>query len=322
VASSHIRIGTFEYFAARRDDERVLRLVEYSLARHDPDLLEADDPALALLRAVRDRQAKLVAQWMGVGFIHGVMNTDNTTISGETIDYGPCAFMDAYDPATVFSSIDHHGRYAYGNQPSILQWNLARFAEALLPVLKSEDRETAISLATEEVDAFGPIFLSEWEGLMGAKLGLAERREGDGKLAGDLLDLMADAEVDFTRAFRALSDVLRGYRAGVQALFPDSEGVDAWLDRWTGRVDAEADGETTAYRARRATEMDRVNPVYIPRNHLVEEALEAAEASLDLEPARRLLDLLADPFTARPGFDRFADPAPGDFGPYVTFCGT
>lgn len=322
VASSHLRIGTFEYFAARRDDERVRRLVDYALARHDPALAGADDPALALLRAVRDRQAKLVAQWMGIGFIHGVMNTDNTTISGETIDYGPCAFMEAYDPATVFSSIDHHGRYAYGNQPAILQWNLARLAEALLPVLIAEDRDAAVALATTEVDAFGPLFLGEWEAVMRAKVGLRESRDEDGRLVGDFLDLLASDGVDFTAAFRGLSDVLRGYRAGVKALFTTSADIEAWLARWTNRLDSEAEGEPTAYRAARAEEMDRMNPVYIPRNHLVEEALAAAETSLDLEPTRRLLDVLADPFTRREGLERYASSAPEDFGPYVTYCGT
>jgi len=316
VASSHLRIGTFEYFSARRDHERLRRLVDYAIRRHDPQLMDADDPALALLRAVGRRQAALVAQWMGVGFIHGVMNTDNTTISGETIDYGPCAFMDAYDPATVFSSIDHHGRYAYGNQPSILQWNLARLAEALLPVLDAPDTEAAIEIATAEVTAFGPILLREWESVMGAKIGLAELREGDGPLISDLLDLMASARADFTLTFRALAEAARGRSSELDALLGGGEAQEAWMARWTARLDQEGP------RAGRAEAMDRVNPIYIPRNHLVEEALAAAEERLDLEPARTLTKVLAEPFEPRPELDRFAQPAPGDFGPYVTFCGT
>src|SRR6056297_209067 len=212
VASSHLRVGTFEYFSARRDDDRVRRLVEYSLERHDPELLDAEDPALELFRAVRARQAALVARWMGVGFIHGVMNTDNTTISGETIDYGPCAFMDTYDPATVFSSIDRGGRYAYGRQASVMQWNLARLAEALLPLFDAEDTDAAVELAGEEVERFGPLFLEEWTGVMRGKLGLDDAQAGDdapagdvaagdARLAADLLDLMAENEVDFTRGF-------------------------------------------------------------------------------------------------------------------------
>jgi uncharacterized protein YdiU (UPF0061 family) len=317
VASSHLRVGTFEYFAARGDHDRVRRLVEFALERHDPELLEAEDPALELFRAVRGRQARLVAQWMGVGFIHGVMNTDNTSISGETIDYGPCAFMDAYDAATVFSSIDRGGRYAYGRQPSVMQWNLARLAEALLPLFEAEHTDAAVALATEEVEGFGPLFLKEWAGVMRAKLGLEEARTGDAELAGDLLDLMAADGVDFTLGFRALSDALRGDRAPLVALFDSAEPLEAWLDRWEARHDAEG-----ADREARAASLDRTNPIYIPRNHLVEEVLDAAEQRLDLSPVRHLLDVLSDPFTRRPGLERHAEPAPPDFGPYVTFCGT
>jgi uncharacterized protein YdiU (UPF0061 family) len=317
VASSHIRVGTFEYFSARRDTARVRRLVDYALRRHDPDRLQADDPALELLRLVRDRQARLVAMWMGVGFIHGVMNTDNTSISGETIDYGPCAFMDAYDPATVFSSIDQHGRYAYGQQPGILQWNLARLAEALLPVLQAEDMESAVALATEEVNAFAPRFLREWAGVMRAKLGLVREEVEDAVLASDLLELMARDGVDFARGFRALSGALRGEPRRVRGYFATDGAFDAWLERWDARMEGEG-----AEAAERADAMDRVNPVYIPRNHLVEEALSAAEEGMDLAPTEKLLEVLADPFTERGGLERYTEPAPSDFGPYVTFCGT
>jgi len=247
-----------------------------------------------------------------------VMNTDNTAISGETIDYGPCAFMDAYDPATVFSSIDHGGRYAYGRQASVMQWNLARFAEALLPLFEAEDRDAAVELAGHEVERFGPLFLEEWTGVMRGKLGLETAQSGDAELASDLLTLMAEDEVDFTLGFRALSDVLRGERTPLQAVFDGGgEALDAWLGRWASRLDAE-----DADRGERAAAMDRTNPIYVPRNHLVEEALDAAEADLDLAPIRTLLDVLSDPFTQRPGLERYAEPAPSDFGPYVTFCGT
>ena len=317
VASSHLRIGTFEYFAARRDTERVRRLVEHALRRHAPERVDAEDPALELLRFVRDRQAKLVAQWLGVGFIHGVMNTDNTSISGQTIDYGPCAFMDAFDPNTVFSSIDQHGRYAYGNQPGILQWNLTRLAEALVPVVNADGTSEAVALVTPEVEAFSAAFHAEWGAVLRAKLGLHEDREGDGRLADDLLQRMAAARADFTSTFRALAQALRGERSELNRLFDGGQAIDDWADRWMARLEAEG-----ADPAQRAEAMDRVNPVYIARNHLVEEALEAAEEELDLGPTRELLDVLADPFTLRPGLERYAEPAPPDFGPYVTFCGT
>jgi uncharacterized protein YdiU (UPF0061 family) len=323
VASSHLRIGTFEYFAARRDVDRVRQLVDYALRRHAPERAEGDDPALELLRFVRDRQARLVARWMGVGFVHGVMNTDNTSVSGETIDYGPCAFMEAYDPATVFSSIDQHGRYAYGNQPGILQWNLARLAEALVPVVEAASIEDAVSRVVPEVEAYVPRYEDAWHAVLRAKLGLEGARPGDAELARDLLELMAAERVDFTSAFRGLADVLRGDPAEVRRLFTGSgEGFDAWLERWQDRIDDEADGASGAHRDERADAMDRVNPLYIARNHLVEEALQAAEDDGDLGPAEALLEVLADPFTPRPGLERYTRPAPDDFGPYVTFCGT
>ncbi|SMY07567.1 protein adenylyltransferase SelO [Flavimaricola marinus] len=304
VASSHLRVGTFEYFAARRDDEKLARLVDYALRRHDPDLAGADMPALALFRAVRDRQARLIAQWMGLGFVHGVMNTDNMTISGETIDYGPCAFLDAYDPATVFSSIDRGGRYAYANQPRIAQWNLARLAEALLSQL-DKDTDAAIALILPEVEAFMPIFEAAFVEVMQAKLGLAAPDPG---LAQRLLDLMAEARADFTSTFRALAADLRDGGDRAKAQFADPEPLRAWLADWRAAApDPDA--------------MDRVNPIYIPRNHLVEAALEAATEG-DLGPFEALLEVLEDPFEARPGLDKYALPAPSGFGPYTTFCGT
>lgn len=320
VASSHLRVGTFEFFAARGQHDHVARLVDYALHRHAPDRAEADDPALELLRFVRDRQAALVARWMGVGFVHGVMNTDNTTISGETLDYGPCAFMDRFDPATVFSSIDRGGRYAYGNQPAVIQWNLARLAEALLSLFDARDPDDAVRMATDEVEAFASRYQAEWSRVLCGKLGLDEgglRDGADDPLATDLFSLLRVHEVDFTSFFRRLSEVLRGDAGPVRALFDAPDAPTAWLDRWRERVGLEGDAARE-----RAREMDRVNPIYIPRNHLVEPALQAAEAELDLGPIRTLLDLLRDPFREREGLHGFAEPAPAGFGPYVTYCGT
>ncbi|HSG57014.1 MAG TPA: protein adenylyltransferase SelO family protein, partial [Paracoccaceae bacterium] len=303
VASSHLRVGTFEFFAARRDTEKLARLVDYALRRHDPDLTDADNPALALFRAVRDRQAELIARWMGLGFVHGVMNTDNMTISGETIDYGPCAFLDSYDPAAVFSSIDQNGRYAYANQPLIAQWNLARLAEALLSQL-APDSDAAIALIVPEVEAFIPAYEAAFDRVMQAKLGLDAP---DRALAKALLDAMAGAGADFTATFRALSADLRDGGGRARAML-GGDAFDAWHADWLAKRP-------------NAERMDRVNPVYIPRNHLVEEALEAATAG-DLAPFEALLEVLSDPFTERPGLDRYALPAPTGFGPYVTYCGT
>ncbi len=301
VASSHLRVGTFQFFAARGEVDKLARLLDYAIARHNPDLAPGD--ALGFLERVARRQARLIAQWMGVGFIHGVMNTDNMTISGETIDYGPCAFMDAHDPATVFSSIDRQGRYAYGNQPAIAQWNIARLAEALLPLIdKDEDR--AIDAAMKVIAAVPGWYQLEWSRMMTAKLGL---RDADAALAQDLATLMTDAAADHTMTFRALARAADGDVSAFLAQVP--MGND-WLARWQPLIRADA---PAAIRA--------ANPVYIPRNHLVEEALSAATAG-DMEPFDRLLDVISDPFTERPQFDRFALPAPAGFGQYRTFCGT
>jgi uncharacterized protein YdiU (UPF0061 family) len=299
VAASHIRVGTFQYAARRPDPELVRRLADYAIARHYPGLGH-----LEFFDAVVAAQAELVAQWMLVGFIHGVMNTDNMAISGETIDYGPCAFMDAFDPATVFSSIDHGGRYAYGNQPHIAQWNLARLAESLLPLIDA-DTEGAVRAATAVLDTFPERFSAAWSAGMGAKLGV-----DDPGLRDDFLALLRDQRVDYTKAFRALSAHLRGDASEARVLFGEPEAFDLWAERWRRQVGAGA-----------ADALDRVNPVYIPRNHKVEEALEAATAG-DLEPFERLLDVVTRPFDERSGLDAYAEPAPTSFGRYVTFCGT
>ena len=306
VASSHLRVGTFQYVAASGELDLLRRLADYAITRHYPAAASADNPYLALFDAVAARQAALIAQWMHVGFIHGVMNTDNMTISGETIDYGPCAFMDAFDPATVFSSIDHAGRYAYGNQPAVAAWNLARFAETLLPLV-SEDQELAVALATESLGRFRSRYESAWSTGMRAKLGLSAGADR-GSLAEDLVGLLADNHVDYTSFFRALGRSARGDAEPARGLFADLAGFDQWTARWTA---LEPD----------AAAMDRVNPCYVPRNHLVEEALAAATAG-ELGPVERLLEAVTAPYDERPGLERYAEPAPDDFGSYQTFCGT
>jgi uncharacterized protein YdiU (UPF0061 family) len=321
VAASHLRVGTFQYAAATGDVELIRGLADYAIARHYPEVADAENPYLEFYRRVVDAQASLLARWMLVGFIHGVMNTDNTTISGETIDYGPCAFMDAYDPATVFSSIDHAGRYAYGNQPHIAQWNLARLAETLIPLLAQGDNtaepenvEAAIEVATEAVNSYAGLFEGYWTRGLASKLGLAG--DGDRDLANDLLRLMLEQKVDFTRAFRALSSAARGDAEPARSLFEEPSAFDEWAERWEALLPADA-----ADRAAVADGMDRVNPIYIPRNHLVEEALTAASSG-DMAPFEQLLDVLLQPFDERPGLERYALPAPPGCAPHVTFCGT
>jgi uncharacterized protein YdiU (UPF0061 family) len=315
VAASHIRVGTFEYAARRGDPEVVQRLADHSIARHYPDATEAAKPYLALFEGVVDAQASLVARWMLVGFLHGVMNTDNMAISGETIDYGPCAFMDAFDPATVFSSIDYAGRYAYGNQPQIAQWNLARLAETLLPLVDA-DPEVAVAAATEVLESFPERFERAWSEGMRAKLALTEDREGDRALFDDLLALLHHQRVDYTSLFRALSSVGHGEPDRARALFGDPSTFDAWAVRWRERLSWEGSDLGSVAEA-----MNRVNPVYIPRNHKVEEALAAATAG-DTGPFDRLLGVVARPFEERPGLEPYAEPSPPSFGEYRTFCGT
>ena len=303
VAASHLRVGTFQYAAASGDVGRLRALADYAIGRHYPQAADAPNRYLDLLRRVAEAQASLVAQWMLAGFVHGVMNTDNTTISGETIDYGPCAFMDAYDPATVFSSIDHAGRYAYGNQPAIMQWNLARLAETLLPLI-DENSEAAVEAATEVVNAFAGAYERHWDEGVAVKLGLASP---DRELVTDLLELMRAQAVDFTGFFRALS-------AGTaRTMFAEPEPFDAWAARRAAALPADRAAVTAA--------MDRVNPLYIPRNHRVEEALQQAALG-EMGPFRRLLDAVARPFDERPGLEDYTGPAPAGGAPYVTYCGT
>ncbi|MFW5654818.1 MAG: protein adenylyltransferase SelO [Roseicyclus sp.] len=307
VAASHIRVGTFQYFAARQDTEALRALCDHAIARHYP---QAEGPA-GLLDAVIGAQARLVAQWMGVGFIHGVMNTDNMTISGETIDYGPCAFMDAYDPGQVFSSIDRFGRYAYANQPQIAVWNLAQLATALLPLMP--DRDAAIEAFTEAVNGFADRFDAAWTGVLRAKLGLAEAREGDAALAFDLLDRMAKGGADFTNTFRSLSGAAPEEAA---AGFAEAQALTSWLADWRARLASEGREE-----AARIAAMEAVNPALIPRNHRVEEAISAALGG-DLGPFHRLTGALARPYDPCPDdMDLAATPAPHE-AVRETFCGT
>ena len=317
VAASHLRIGTFEYFAIRGDTERLQQLLTYALKRHGP-AEPGSNPALTLLTAVRDRQARLVAAWMGVGFIHGVMNTDNVTISGETIDFGPCAFMDAHDPTTVFSSIDHHGRYAYGRQPQITAWNLSRLASALLPLIDA-DADAAVRKAQEVLAAYPEVYRESWLTVMRTKLGLEGEQPGDSTRIRDLAELMATASPDHTLTFRSLGAALRGDPNAFLRHFDATsvaQEAKAWLDAWTERVARGKDAASVA------TKLDATNPLYVPRNHLVEEALEAATAG-DLQPFRELLNVVTAPFEDREGRESYAEPAPKAFTScYQTFCGT
>ena len=308
VASSHLRVGTFQYAAATGDLDLLQRLLDHAIARHHPEAADADVPALALFDEVLERQASLVARWMLVGFIHGVMNTDNVTISGETIDYGPCAFMDRFDPATVFSSIDHGGRYAFDNQAPIAWWNLARLAETLLPLV-ADDTEAAVAAITEPLQSFRGRYETHLAAGVRAKLGLGTARDGDDALVDDLRQLMHEHRLDHTSTFRSLATFLRGDTP------PDL--LADWTTRWRARVAAEQpDGHVVA------DAMDLVNPAYVPRNHLVEEALAAAEQG-DMEPYERLVDVVTRPFDEHPGLERYAEPAPDDFtAGYRTFCGT
>ena len=316
VAASHIRVGTFEYAAVQQQQDWLKALVSYALQRHFPDYIDTPSPALTLLQQVAQRQIQLVVNWMRVGFIHGVMNTDNMAVSGETIDYGPCAFMDAYHPGTVFSAIDSHGRYAYGNQPGIMQWNLARFAEALLPLL-AENMDDAIALAEKEIAAVAPAYQQAWQQMMGRKLGLQKLQQGDGELMQQLLDIMQHTGSDYTHTFRALSEHPKQ---------PDSPCLStpqgqAWHRKWLKRFQQQ---ENT--RAAQQT-MLNTNPAVIPRNHKVEEVL-AASTTGDLTPLHRLIEVLRVPYgtpKSAPATDLAAALAalpPQNLPRHQTFCGT
>ena len=314
VAASHIRVGTFQFFAAHSGVDKVRELADYSIARHYPETADAENPYLAFFAAVSDAQAALVAGWMTIGFIHGVMNTDNMTISGETIDYGPCAFMDTYAPGTVFSSIDAQGRYAYGNQSTILSWNLTRLAETLVPLV-DPDKDRAIELLTDTIQRIQPLYETHWLAGMRPKIGLSTEDPHDLDLVNDLLWVMKDGQADFTLVFRRLSQALRGDSDAVQQLFDQSGAFDVWARRWRKRL--EQDGVSAETRAQA---MDRVNPIYIPRNHKVEEALAAAVHQGNMKPFSELLAVLSHPFDEVAGNETYAEPVPDPS--YKTFCGT
>jgi uncharacterized protein YdiU (UPF0061 family) len=306
VASSHLRVGSFQYARAGDDPDLLRRLADHAISRHYPAAAQSPNRYLALFESVVAAQASLLARWMLVGFVHGVMNTDNMTISGETIDYGPCAFLDAFDRTTVFSSIDVGGRYAYGNQPLVAEWNLARLAEALLPLL-AEDQEQAIDLAVAALGRFSERYAAASSAGMRAKLGLPADADATGLVEG-LLELLEANSVDYTLFFRRLGLAARGEAEPVRELVLDLAAIDGWLARWRLLApDPDA--------------MARVNPAYVPRNHLVEEALEAAVEG-ELAPLDGLLDAVTAPYDERPGWERYAAPAPADSGSYVTYCGT
>jgi uncharacterized protein YdiU (UPF0061 family) len=318
VAASHIRVGTFQYFAARGDTEAVRALADHALARHYPEASSAGHPYRALLDGVVARQADLVAVWLLVGFVHGVMNTDNMSVAGETIDYGPCAFLDAYDPRTRFSSIDAHGRYAYGQQPGIALWNLTRLAETLLPLL-ADDEAAAVEAAEAALGGFGPRFEAAYHGGLARKLGLSGDRDGDTALTDDLLERMAANRADFTLTFRRLCDAAERPEAdaGVRDLFVDPTAYDAWAVRWRGRLAAEGRAPAAT-----ATAMRAVNPAFIPRNHNVEAMVAAAVEHDDFGPFEELSAVLARPYDDQPAHARYADAPEGGGADYLTFCGT
>lgn len=314
VAQSHIRVGTFEHFASRQENDNLRVLADYAIVRHYPDARNDANPYRALLEGVIERQANLIAHWMQLGFIHGVMNTDNTSISGETIDFGPCAFMDDYDPAKVFSSIDQQGRYAYGNQGPIAQWNLTRFAETLIPLL-DDDQETAIDQAKAALNAFTGIFQSALQKRFTAKIGLKGGAPEDWKLVNSLLTAMAEEAADFTLVFRHLSNALEsGDDQIVTRLFSDPAAITAWMNQWRARLSDIDQSSALAL-------MRRTNPVLIPRNHRVEEAIQAGYKG-DFKPFHRLNEALQKPFENRPEFEEYEAPPKPEEVVQATFCGT
>jgi len=319
VAASHVRVGTFEYFARRGRVESVRALADHVIERIVPDAADAPSPYRALLEEVIRRQAHLVAGWMLVGFVHGVMNTDNTSIAGETIDYGPCAFLDGYEPGAVYSSIDHGGRYAYDQQPRVALWNLARFAETLVPLL-ADDRDAAVEIAEQALEAYPQRYESSYrEGLV-RKLGLVDEDEGAVELARDLLERMAEHHADFTLTFRRLSDVSAedtASHAELRSLFADPEAFDGWARRWRERLAAEDRDEDARRRDMRA-----VNPRFIPRNHRVQEAIDAAAERDDLAPLDALLTVLARPYDDHPEHAAYDRPPEPHERVHRTFCGT
>lgn len=314
VASSHIRVGTFQFFAARQDMASVKRLADFTIARHYPDSIQAPRPYLALFEAVLERQAQLIAKWTAIGFVHGVMNTDNMAVSGETIDFGPCAFIDHYDPHALFSSIDKNGRYAFSNQPLIAQWNLARLAETLVPLIDA-DQDTAVRLVTDVLETFPARFEGHRMAMMRAKFGLITARDGDADLVKRLLDLMQIQTVDYTVAFRTLANA--DSHEAFLALFAGKEAVETWLKDWRNRLEAVGTDAASAQAIMRT-----VNPAYIPRNHRIEQSIRAAEDLGDFAPFHMLVDVLAKPFDNQPTNIAYQTPPLPEERVTKTFCGT
>ncbi|WP_419904717.1 protein adenylyltransferase SelO [Kiloniella sp.] len=325
VAQSHIRVGTFQYHYARGDKEASKTLADYVIARHYPEAAKADQPYRALIEAVMDKQARLIARWMQVGFIHGVMNTDNMSIAGETIDFGPCAFMDTFHPGTVFSSIDHAGRYAWGKQPSIAHWNLSQLAQSLLPILH-EDPDIAVGIGQETIDGFQEIFSTYYFEGFGEKFGLFPLQEGDPDFIGDSLKLLSDNEVDFTLFFRHLTGIARSLLEDgdkgenslevLRGLFKEHEALDNWLEDWRKRLTQD---KTTP--EERLEKMKTVNPVFIPRNHQIEAMIQAAVTG-DFAPFERLLSVLSNPYSEQPEHADLELPPKPEEIVHATFCGT
>src|SRR6056300_1078556 len=316
VASSHLRVGTFQYLAARQDIKSLKELVSYTIKRHYPEFINSKNQALELLRIVIKKQAYLIAEWMRVSFIHGVMNTDNMTISGETIDYGPCAFMDVYDPSTVFSSIDKNGRYSYENQPKILTWNLTRLAETLIPLVHKDQNE-AIKLLTEVLQLIKPVYTNYWLSSMRSKIGLSKEDQDDINLISQLLNLMKTNKVDFTLCFRYLSKALVGDIKSIKNLFKNDIAFDNWMTLWKERISEESISDEEI-----ASSMNAVNPIYIPRNHKVEEALKAAVFDNNMKPFLKLHDILKNPYKEIKEFHEYEKPVKNSSVRYKTFCGT
>jgi uncharacterized protein YdiU (UPF0061 family) len=319
VAKSHLRIGTLQYFAARNDKRELQKLVDYVIERHYPEASDSANPVLSILDGIIQKQASLIAQWQGFGFIHGVMNTDNMLLSGETIDYGPCAFLDGFNPRQVYSSIDHGGRYAFGNQPQIAHWNLSVLAQLLLPLL-SDDQDEALAAGQAAIDAFPGYYQSAYLSVMRHKLGLISEQGDDAQLILDLLLLMEESQLDFSLTFRHLSDLANSQaepEGFVHDFFELPETFSSWLTGWKKRLTSES-----LEAARIQAQMYRCNPVFIPRNHLVEEAIQSATSEQDFEPFHQLLKVLAKPFDFHSSLQRYALPPTKEQVVRQTFCGT
>ncbi len=319
IASSHVRVGTFQFFAARGELDKVKQLADYVINRHYPKALNASKPYLAMFEMIVSNQANLIAKWMLTGFVHGVMNTDNMTITGETIDYGPCAFMDIYNPETVFSSIDKNGRYAYKNQPNMALWNLARLAECLLPLINTDDN-TAIEIITIALNQFTEQYKEYWLNGMRKKLGLTTKQPNDMALAEGFLSVLQHQNIDYTNSFRNLTASSKK----IMVLFNNTALFKQWYNDWKNRCDAESmSGDAKSILSdERVKRMNAANPIYIPRNHLVEAALKAATSDGDYSQFEKLISVLENPFKQRQGLEKYAAPAPQEFGNYKSFCGT